>query len=111
MPPCSTLPPDKVQPFFGLGFGYLLLLGLFEAMAHENVLDAADFWQNVQAAVAAVEQGDDAARRQHLQSAADRLLAAREVLYPAAIHLLDLCLLDEAQLGNPLPGTFDKGCR
>ncbi|HYT94470.1 MAG TPA: hypothetical protein VEL76_37490, partial [Gemmataceae bacterium] len=47
--------------------------------------------------------------QRHLQSAADRLLSAREVLYPVAIHLLDMVLLDEEQPGKPLPATFGQG--
>src|SRR5262249_41901915 len=45
----------------------------------------------------------------HLQSAADRLLSAREVLYPVPIYLLDICLLDEARPAAGLSAGFDQG--
>ena len=38
--------------------------------------------------------------KQHLCRAADRLLTAREVLYPVTIHLLDLVLLDNSKPGG-----------
>src|SRR5262245_25352397 len=103
-PPSSTL-----SAFFGIGLGYVMVTALFEAMEHENVLATSDLWQDVQAAVAALSDPDPEAYRRHLQSAADRLMTAREVLYPVTIHILDLCLLGEDQLGAPLPAAFDQG--
>ncbi len=35
------LPIEKVRPFVGLGFGYLIVDSLFEAMDHEQLLDVA----------------------------------------------------------------------
>src|SRR5207245_1678610 len=86
-----ALPPERIGPFFGIGFGHRMIETLFEAMEHENVLAGSDFWQDVQEAVAALADPDAEAWRRHLQSAADRLLSAREVLYPASIYLLDIC--------------------
>jgi hypothetical protein len=43
----------------------------------------------------------------HLQSAAGKLLSAREVLYPVVIHLVDLHLLDENRLADFKPVAFD----
>jgi hypothetical protein len=109
------LAPDQVGPFFGIGLGYLIVNALFEAMEHENVLPTSELWPSVQEAVAALTPAGDPgpagtdpdAWRRHLQAAADRLLSAREVLYPVAIHLVDLCLLGEAHVSEPLPATFD----
>jgi hypothetical protein len=100
---------DRAAPFLGIGFGHLMVETLFDAMSHEHLLATADFWIDVQAAVAALKDADPLAYRRHLQSAADRLLAAREVLYPVRIYLLDLCLLDEEKLAAALPASFDKG--
>ena len=44
----------------------------------------------------------------HLRFAAERLLSAREVLYPVAIHLLDLYLADKEHDKAPWPATFEK---
>jgi hypothetical protein len=157
-----TLPPEKIAPFFGLGFGHVLLAALSEAMEHENLLEAAAFWEDVQQALASLagvpyepiqvpntqepepdseqiaaiadqavpedawpasaspedhfpteeypvepqvetnsesEAADTAPAVEfwygRLQSAAQRLLCAREVLYPVAIHLLDIVLYRE----------------
>jgi hypothetical protein len=102
-------------PFFGIGLGYLCVEALFEAMEHENLLAAGELWQDVQNAIA--EWGPvtpdgpvaGAPGYKRLQAAAERLQTAREVLYPAAIHLLDVALLDERSLNQPLPATFARG--
>ncbi|HEY7427807.1 MAG TPA: hypothetical protein VH682_26485 [Gemmataceae bacterium] len=103
------LEAERVAPFFGIGFGHLHIEALFEAMSHENLLAASEFWQDMVSAVAALMESDPEAPRRHLQSAAERLLAAREVLYPVTLHLIDLCLLDSERLGEPWPRSFDKG--
>src|SRR5438105_13589528 len=77
-------------------------------MEHELMLDNADFWREVQQAVTALAGPDPAGYRLPLQAAADRLLAAREVLYPVNIHLLDLCLLDDERRLDGLPATYPK---
>jgi hypothetical protein len=107
--PLLHLEAEHVAPFFGIGFGHLHIGALFEAMAHENLLASSEFWPEVLAAVAALGKADPEAPRQHLQSAADHLLAAREVLYPATLHLLDLYLLDGKHLGDSWPRSFERG--
>jgi hypothetical protein len=106
-PECPESEPQRVQPFFGIGFGYLMVEGLFEAMEHENLLSTPDLWQEVKTAVGAFFQSDGERVNQHLRAVAERLLAAREVVYPAAIHLLDIVLLDHttraATLDSPMP--------
>jgi hypothetical protein len=104
--PLLDLESERLAPFFGLGFGHLHVEALFEAMAHENVLASSEFWQETTAALAA---SDAQAAREHLRSAAEKLLSAREVLYPAALHLIDLYLLDGERLGESWPGSFECG--
>lgn len=145
------LPSEQVAPYFGLGFGHLLQASLAEAMEHENLLDTAGFWDDVQSAVAASagftytpavsEPVQDEAghfppydeesnlegepdgvavsqdlwgappleTRSRLETAATKLLSAREVLYPVAIHLLDLFLLDPESIMQPWPDSFSLG--
>jgi hypothetical protein len=103
------LAAEQAAPFFGIGFGFLQVGALFEAMEHENVLAAADLWEDVRQAVEALGGGDAGATHGHLQAAADRLLTAREVLYAVTIHVLDLSFVREDALDAPLPATFDKG--
>jgi hypothetical protein len=107
--PLLDLEAERVAAFFGVGFGHLHIEALFEAMSHENLLASSEFWQEVSAAVAALADADPEAQRRHLQSAADRLLSAREVLYPVTLHLIDLCLLDGERLGEPWPRSFERG--
>jgi hypothetical protein len=83
-----------VRPFGGIGFGFLIVNALFRAMEHEDVLPLDEFWQDVQAAARTLAGPDPDAARTSLQSAADRLRAAREVLYPVAIHVVDLVAVD-----------------
>lgn len=107
----GTSPADGADPgpFFGLGFGYVVVEALHEAMDHQNLLSAAEFWQDVQQAVAAFFGGDAEAVGRHLRAAAEKLLAAREVLYSATLHLLDIAVLDEARASTPLPASFELG--
>ena len=63
---------DRLAPFFGIGFGYMHLVALFEAMDHENLIAGSDFWQDVQQAAAAPSKDPEAATT-HLK-AADRLM-------------------------------------
>ena len=89
------LSPELIRPFFGVGFGYLMVETLFDAMEHEHLLAVDEFWNDVRQAVAALLQPDGAPEvMRHLREAAGRLLSAREVLYPIAIHLLDIALVD-----------------
>ena len=44
-----------------------------------------------------------------LKAAATKLLSAREVLYPVAIHLLDVSFLDESTMAVGWPAGFDLG--
>jgi hypothetical protein len=109
--PPSLLELDDAQaaPFFGVGFGLMHVEALFEAMSHENLLAVGELWQEVSAAVAALSGEDAEAPRRHLQAAADRLLSAREVLYPVTLHLLGLWLVEADQLGGPWPAALDRG--
>jgi hypothetical protein len=122
-------PPDMLSMCFGLGLGYLLQATLAEAMEHENLLEKSAFWAEVQKSVEAMgsdeeelssgqtslpqeESGKESSTAPaeeawlaHLRSAAQKLLAAREVLYPVTIHWLDLHVLGD----NPftLPAAME----
>jgi alpha-mannosidase len=107
--PLLALPPERIATFLALGFGHLQIEALFEASAHDNVLSGSDFWQDVCAAVEAIRGGDPDAARPHLQSAAERLLAAREVIYPVTIHVVDMVLADPDHLAVPWPLALERG--
>lgn len=95
--------------FHGVGLGFACVESLFEAMSHDNLLDPVAFWTEVQAAVAALLGSDPAQARCMLQQAADRLMAAREVLYPVAMHVVDLWLPDDQWAAARWPAAVDEG--
>lgn len=104
------LPIEKVRPFWGIGFGYLMIESLFDAMEHEHLLAVEDFWSDLQQAIAALLRPDGGEEADtHLKAAAGRLLAAREVLYPIAVHVLDIFELSPNRLDAPLPESFALG--
>jgi len=92
--------------FSAVGFGYLLLEAVFEAMDHLPQLVAEDFWNDV---AHALQANDTAACRQHLQAAADRLRETREVLYPNVVFFADLWLMDDRPVEASLPLTANLG--
>lgn len=104
-PALFDLTPEQVAPFFGLGFGFLHLTALFEAMEHDNVLAAHDLHQEVIQAVTALARGDADGCQQALQAAAQRMLAAREVAYPVTMYVLDMGVLDGSPDARVLPGV------
>lgn len=103
-----TTDQRQLASFFAIGFGFLMVNALFEAMEHENLLVTVDLWQDVQQAVEKLKAGDVEGCRQHLKTAADRLQSGREILYPSPTYILDICLLDERRLGEPLPAAFAR---
>jgi hypothetical protein len=101
------LPSDRTASFFGIGFGHLVVDALFEAMEHEKLLPGNELLRDLQEAIRCTRSGEHDALRSHLQSAAERLLQAREVLYPTSIHVLEIGLLSEQRPGEPLPLAFE----
>ncbi len=72
------LPLEKIRPFFAIGFGYIMIECLFDAMEHEHLLAVEEFWQHVQRAVEAqIKPDNDEEVRNHLQEAAKLLISAR----------------------------------
>src|SRR5205085_1928498 len=71
------LPIERVRPFLAVGFGYLVVEHLFDAMQHEHLLATGEFWADVQNAVTALSDGDANLYLTHLRSAAEKLLAAQ----------------------------------
>jgi hypothetical protein len=103
------VPDEAARPFFALGFGYMVVESLFDAMEHEHLLDGPAFAADAQAAALRLAEGDEAGCRQSLVAAAEKLLAARETLYPMTVHLLDLAFLDERRPGGGLPAGWEGG--
>jgi len=105
--PLLDLPADAVRLFFGLGYGYLVLDSLFEAMNHDKLLDVPAFWADVTAAVAAAGEGGDF--RTHLVAAAEKLQTARGQLYSGNVYWLDWAMPDPKDLNAPWPASLAAG--
>ncbi|QVL34495.1 hypothetical protein KIH39_11475 [Telmatocola sphagniphila] len=98
-----NLPEEHYLPFLGLGFGYLVIESLYEAMQHDHLLDKERFWQHLQEALTALVQPELNAESffNALRSAAQLLQSARETLNPSTISLLDFWELN-AQTVAPI---------
>ena len=101
---------EVVRLFTGLGFGYLLVESLFDAMDHEHLLDADGFWMDVQSAVTAAT-GPDAltAVRSAMTPAIEKLRSAREALNSNSLKLVDLAMPKRATLGSAWPASLASG--
>jgi alpha-mannosidase len=99
-------PVERVGPFLGVGYGVAVLSALFEEMSHDNALSLEELHRELTAAARA---GDAEESRRNLQAAADRLLTAREVLYPVTLHAVDLFLVDPADPGANWPLALEAG--
>jgi hypothetical protein len=96
------LPPEATASFFALGLGVGQLDALFEAMQQENLLGSPELVEEIGQAVEALTRGEREAVQERLQAAAQRLLKAREVVYPTTLHVIDLAL----DLAAPWPAAF-----
>ncbi|VTR91495.1 glycoside hydrolase : Uncharacterized protein OS=Planctomyces maris DSM 8797 GN=PM8797T_30352 PE=4 SV=1 [Gemmata massiliana] len=100
-------PPEAVRLFAGLGYGYLMLDTLYEAMDHEKLLDAPGFWADVVAARDALERSED--YKASLKSAAEKLQAGREPVYSGSLYWLDWVHVDPKNLDTPWPASLAAG--
>lgn len=105
--PLFDAPAEAVRLFAGLGYGYLMLDTLYEAMDHEKLLDGPGFWGDVAAARDALERGED--YLVHLRAAAEKLQAGREPVYSGALYWLDWVHLDPKNLGAQWPTSLLAG--
>jgi len=109
-PELQTAPHEVVRLFAGLGYAYLVVESLFDAMDHEHLLDVAAFWEDVRQAVELVRQnaGTEAITGK-LREAAEKIATARQVLNSNSLRLIDIAILDKDKLDTPLPATRAAG--
>ena len=101
--PHADAPADLVQAFAAVGFGYLLVEGLFDAADHEHLLDGHAFWADVTQAV-----DDPAEALTHLRAAGLKLRDARETLNSQSFSLLDWAVPNADKLDAPWPGSLAR---
>lgn len=89
-----TAAPAEADGFYAAGLARLYLDMLTAYMSHTSTLDEDHLRKEVLAAAAAAMVADLVTRDDHLRAAFQLITEARERLYGADIHLLDLCLVD-----------------
>ncbi len=96
--------------FQSLGYSYLLIESLFDAMDHDHLLDAAGFWADVQSAVEAAKLPDHrSAVLEKLKAAGEKLLYARQVLNSNELRLIDMAIPTPETLGAEWPASLSAG--
>lgn len=105
VPSLCAVSDEQAAPFHAIGFGCMQLEALFEAMQQENLIGSPELVEDIALAVGALATGDTETVQAKLQSAADRMQSAREIVYPVAVHVIDLALHVE----KPWPRAFDAG--
>lgn len=89
----ASIDDDIVQDFFALGTCYLQMELLTRHMHYYSNLDEVQLETHALAAAESAINGDLDSARDHLRSAFEALLEARERFYPVESYLVDLCLL------------------
>lgn len=95
---------ELVRLFAGLGYGYLMVDTLFDAMSHEKLLDAVGFWADV--TVAIERRAEPHESRRKIVDAAEKLRVAREGAHSGTIWRLEWILPDLANLNAPWPAAL-----
>ncbi len=104
-----ALTPEQLAPFFGTGFAYAVIDGLYEATDHERLLAAEEFWNDLKQAVQALltDNPDDVTT--HLRMANEKLRYAREVISSSTLYLLEFWQLDESSTLEQAPHALQTG--
>ena len=102
------LPDEAIADFYAVGFGYLVVDALFDAMDHDKLLDVDRFWAAVQSALVALVNGQADTTTAGLRQAAQTLQEAREVLYASPVHVLDIWLGDPARFAEQVQHLLSR---
>jgi alpha-mannosidase len=93
---------EVVADFFALGFCRLQVELLTRVMRYTTTIDDVRLQIEVLAAVDAASAGDDPLFREHLRAAFEQLNESRKYFFPVDPYLVDLTLVAESTLGEPL---------
>lgn len=99
--------PELIRLFAGLGYGYLMIDTLFDAMSHDKLLDAEGFWNDVRDAIEQIHIPSEA--RTKLRAAAEKLSQAREGAHSGSIFAMEWIMPDPANLGAAWPAALTRG--
>ncbi len=105
----SAVDADVVGAFLALGYAQLQVELVTRAMQYSSVLDSEAFEPTVIAAARAGVAGDASAATDGVGRALDLLADARRHYYPVDFYLVDVTLLAETTLGEPLRAKLATG--
>lgn len=100
---------EFADDFFALGYAYLQVELLTQAMRYASVLDEEQFKDAVVAAARAASGGESKAAQEELGRAFDLLADARNHVYSVDFYLVDVTLLAATTLGEPLREKLQDG--
>jgi alpha-mannosidase len=99
---------NLADDFLALGYAYLQIELLTRQMRYATRVAETAFADNVVAAAAAAVSGEDERARSLLQSCFDFLSQERDHYYAVDVYLMDLSLVAEGLLGDPLWRELDR---
>jgi alpha-mannosidase len=101
---------DLTPDFLALGFANLQVELLTRAMRYSSVLDTEQFESAVVGAAKAAAAGNNDAARNDLARAFDLLADARNHVYSVDFYTIDLTLVVDSVLGDPLRAKLAREC-
>lgn len=103
--------PESVADFLALGYAHMQVELLTRALRYTSVLDNDQFASALFAAVEATVAGNHEKEREELNRAFDLLSDARNHVYSVDFYVIDLTLLADSTLGEPLRAKLAKDSR
>jgi alpha-mannosidase len=105
----AAVDPELAADFLALGFCRLQMELLTRQMRYSPNIDETHFRNEAVAAANAAVAGRPAESREHLQQCFDTLYESRKHVYPVDVYLLDVTLVAETTLGEPLAAELTSG--
>ncbi len=105
----TTCDQNIAADFLALGFAYLIIELLTRSMRYSSVLDSERFEAAVVAAATAATNGNNDGSRKELARAFDLLADARNHVYSVDFYVIDLTLVADSLLGEPLRAKIAHG--
>lgn len=105
----SSVAATSVAAFLALGHAHLQVELLTRALRYTSVLDTEQFTSAVVAAASAAVTGDHDVEREELGRAFDLLSDARNHVYSVDFYVIDVTLLADSTLGEPLRAKLAGG--